>query len=225
MEQCPLAVGAIPRRIPSSRGTGALVRLGADRHQGPKIQGSKYSRTDVLPASSRRACACQVCTAGSLWVVTRTLRVRRTLHRRVAALGAVVAMSSVSGCVSGEGRQAADVAADFHAAVASREAIGACALLAPETRRELEQSAQQPCDQAVLAESIPDVGRVQDSNLFGGKAQVRFAGARGVRADRADEAGIADTVFLAEFPDGWKVVAAACTPRDGLPYDCQVEGG
>jgi hypothetical protein len=51
---------------------------------------------------------------------------------------------------------------------------------------------------------------------------VRFVGTRDGPEHRA---AIADTVFLAEFPDGWKVVAAACTPRDRLPYDCQVEGG
>jgi hypothetical protein len=144
------------------------------------------------------------------------------LNHRVAALSAVVALATVSACASGEADQAVDVAAEFHAAVASHSGAGACALLAPETRSELEQSAQRSCDRAVLAESIPGVGQVADSKLFGGKAQVRFAGTRDGGADRA---AIADTVFLAEFPDGWKVVAAACTPRDRLPYDCQVKGG
>jgi hypothetical protein len=131
----------------------------------------------------------------------------------------------MSGC-GGEGADlAAGVAADFHAAVASQEGAGACALLAPQTRGELEQSAQQPCARAVLAESIPDVGGVADSKRFGGKAQVRFAGTGAGAADAAGGAAIADTVFLAEFPDGWKVVAAACTPRARLPYDCRVEGG
>jgi hypothetical protein len=106
--------------------------------------------------------------------------------------------------------------------VSSEQGADACALLAPETRSELEQSAQRPCDRAVLAESIPDVGRVRDSKMFGGKAQVRFAGTRDGRGERA---AVADTVFLAEFPDGWKVVAAACTPRERRPYDCRVEGG
>jgi hypothetical protein len=163
--------------------------------------------------------------AGSLSVVARTLPVRQRLHRLVAALSTVVALSWVSACASGEADQAAGVAADFHAAVAPREAVGVCALLAPETRSELEQSAQRPCDKAVLAESIPDVGGVQDSKMFGGKAQVRFTSARDGRADTLGDAGIADTVFLARFPGGWKVVAAACTPRDRLPYDCRVEGG
>jgi hypothetical protein len=155
----------------------------------------------------------------------RITHAARRSQRRVTAASAVVAVLSVSACASGEADQAAGVAADFHAAVSSEEGAGACALLAPETRSELEQSAQRRCDQAVLAESIPDVGTVADSKMFGGKAQVRFAGTRVGRPDAADRAAIADTVFLAEFPDGWKVVAAACTPRDRLPYDCQVEGG
>jgi hypothetical protein len=34
-----------------------------------------------------------------------------------------------------------------------------------------------------------------------------------------------DTVFLAAFPGGWRVVAAGCRPRgEAEPYDCAVEG-
>lgn len=152
----------------------------------------------------------------------RNAHAARRPQQRVTAASVVVALLSVAACASGEADLATGVAADFHTAVSSGEGAGACALLAPETRRELEQSAQEPCDQAVLAESIPEVGRVSDSKMFGGKAQVRFTGTRDGGADRA---AIVDTVFLAEFPDGWKVVAAACMPRDRLPYDCQVKGG
>ncbi|MGH3331739.1 MAG: hypothetical protein ACRDPJ_10615 [Nocardioidaceae bacterium] len=44
---------------------------------------------------------------------------------------------------------------------------------------------------------------------FGNQAEVKLIG---------------DTAFLAEFGTGWKVVAAACTHRAALPYDCQVKG-
>jgi hypothetical protein len=33
-----------------------------------------------------------------------------------------------------------------------------------------------------------------------------------------------DTIFLAKFPDGWKVRGAGSEPRTELPYDCEVEG-
>ena len=32
----------------------------------------------------------------------------------------------------------------------------------------------------------------------------------------------ADTVFLSRYDGGWRVVAAACTPVPGRPYDCSI---
>jgi hypothetical protein len=44
--------------------------------------------------------------------------------------------------------------------------------------------------------------------VWGAEAQVRLAD---------------DTVFLTRTSDGWRVSAAACTPRgEGLPYDCRL---
>ncbi|MGC0336296.1 hypothetical protein [Streptomyces sp. SLBN-8D4] len=34
-----------------------------------------------------------------------------------------------------------------------------------------------------------------------------------------------DTLFLSLFPDGWKVVAAGCSPQPGRPYQCAIRGG
>jgi hypothetical protein len=34
-----------------------------------------------------------------------------------------------------------------------------------------------------------------------------------------------DTLFLSQFSDGWKIVAAGCEPRPGRPYQCSVKGG
>ncbi|MDK0523889.1 hypothetical protein [Streptomyces sp. ML-6] len=34
-----------------------------------------------------------------------------------------------------------------------------------------------------------------------------------------------DTLFLSQFADGWKVVAAGCRPLTGRPYQCSVKGG
>jgi hypothetical protein len=33
-----------------------------------------------------------------------------------------------------------------------------------------------------------------------------------------------DTVFLASFPGGWRVVAAGCQPQGERPYDCTLRG-
>ena len=37
--------------------------------------------------------------------------------------------------------------------------------------------------------------------------------------------GLYGALFLSQFPDGWKVVAAGCIPQPGRPYQCTVEGG
>jgi hypothetical protein len=57
---------------------------------------------------------------------------------------------------------------------------------------------------------VPAAGAVENTDAFGTMAQVRFA---------------QDTMFLAEFKDGWKVMAAGCAPEPGHPYDCQLQGG
>ena len=117
--------------------------------------------------------------------------------------------ASAAGCAGGSGAAAVEVARGFHAAVARQDGAAACGLLAPQTRSELEQSAQRPCPVAVLETEVPQAGGVRASSMFGSQAQVRLEG---------------DTVFLAEFPDGWRVVAASCTPRPPLPYDCRIKG-
>ncbi len=61
-----------------------------------------------------------------------------------------------------------------------------------------------------MAAGLPDSGRVVEVKVYGTRRMVRY-----------DE----DVVFLGEFPDGWKVTAAGCSPQAGAPYDCQVQGG
>lgn len=105
---------------------------------------------------------------------------------------------------------AADVAAEFHGALVERDGSGACALLAPSTRSELKQSSGQPCAKAIVAERLPTPTQPESTAVFDTAATVRYS----------DEA-----VFLARFDDGWKVVAAGCTPRPPDPYDCVISGG
>lgn len=127
-------------------------------------------------------------------------------------MGAALAMTAVAGCgaVDGRGAAAAGVAARMLGAVVARDGSAACALLAPGTLADLEQSADRPCAQAILAEDLPEPGAVVSTEVYGQRAQVRLDG---------------DTVFLAVLPDGWRVVAAGCTVRDDRPYDCVVRGG
>jgi hypothetical protein len=128
--------------------------------------------------------------------------------RWTGPLASVVVLAS-AGCGSDVSTAASSVAERFYAAVAAGNGAAACALLAPPTIAEVEQSGQAPCRQAIMDEDIPSAGQVVDQQRFGDQAQVRLRG---------------DTAFLAQFADGWKVVAAACTWRGELPYDCKVKG-
>jgi hypothetical protein len=122
------------------------------------------------------------------------------------------ALLAATGCAAvGDRGDAADsVALRFLTAVDGKDGATACAVLAPDTAFELEQSADKPCAEAVLHEDLPKPGSVTGTDVYGQWAQVRLVG---------------DTVFLAVFPGGWRVVAAGCTPRGERPYDCIVQGG
>jgi hypothetical protein len=124
---------------------------------------------------------------------------------------AAAAILLLAGCSSIPDRKSAasGVAVGMLTAVAAGNGVSACAALAPETLHELEQSAEQPCAQAILDEDLPQPGEVTGADVYGQRAQVRLAD---------------DTVFLAVFPDGWRVVAAGCRSRGERPYDCVLEG-
>jgi hypothetical protein len=130
-----------------------------------------------------------------------------TRHGAGAALLALVVLAA--GCSSAE-QDAGASAEAFYAALAARDGEGACELLAPETQQELETSAGAACAAAVLEE------------LPGASAGGARVAAYGEEA-RAEVAG--QVAFLALFTDGWKVVAAGCTPQRRGPYDCTLQGG
>jgi hypothetical protein len=119
---------------------------------------------------------------------------------------------ALGGCASvGDRAQAADtVAMRLFQALDAKDGATACAALAPDSAAEVAQSGEKPCPQAILDEDLPAPGVVTDTAVYGQWAQVRLTG---------------DTVFLAVFPGGWRVVAAGCRPRAQRPYDCTVQGG
>lgn len=114
----------------------------------------------------------------------------------------------LTGCASLQ-QPARTAATGFYAAVSASQWGRACSYLAPHTRSELEQSAGSACPKALAEEKLSDPGPVRRLSGAGTMAQVRFR---------------EDTVFMAEFRHGWKVMAADCTPRPGKPYDCQIQG-
>ena len=116
---------------------------------------------------------------------------------------------ALSGCGGSQDAAVRDLAEEFYGAVADGDGAAACALLAPTTRSELEQSTGKECAVAILEEPPMLGGDGGDVQVFGVMAQVRRDG---------------DTVFLTRMPDGWRVLAAGCAPRPTAPYDCACEG-
>ena len=128
------------------------------------------------------------------------------------ALPLVVAVMTLAGCgsVSEQRAGVSAVALRLLTAVNANDGAAACVVLAPDTRAELEQTAGKPCAEAIVEEALPKPGTVRSSAVYGQWAQV-------VLSD--------DTLFLAAFPGGWRVVAAGCHPRGQRPYDCALQGG
>ena len=121
------------------------------------------------------------------------------------------ALVGVSGCTGPGADQAAQVAQSFEQ-LAGTDTAQACGLLAPGTHDEVEKAAKKGCAEALGDDDLPDVSAVDTVEVFGHDAIVRFGN---------------DTVFLARFPEGWRITAAGCQPgpSDQKPYDCNVSGG
>ncbi|MFI5890001.1 hypothetical protein ACIA5D_07750 [Actinoplanes sp. NPDC051513] len=121
----------------------------------------------------------------------------------------LVPLLLVAGCgaVGGREQAASATALRLLDAVAAGDGAGACAVLAPDTASEVSES---DCPSAILGENLPAPGTVVEADVYGQWAQVRLTG---------------DTVFLAVFPGGWRVVAAGCAAQGDRPYDCAVSGG
>jgi hypothetical protein len=130
---------------------------------------------------------------------------------RAAGLLGPIAVLLLCGCAgSGRADSAQSSAEQFERALSGGDGAAACELLAPDTAQEVAASAGTTCAKGVLEEDLPEAGSVESSTAWGRSAQVQLA---------------SDTLFLSHFDDGWKVLAAGCSPQSGKPYDCTVQGG
>ncbi len=125
------------------------------------------------------------------------------MHR----LPVVAVAALVTACGGAQDADVARVASGLVEAVDRRDGAGACALLAPPVRTELEDTSGSPCAEAVLEE---DVGAPSDTT----EVEVFDTMARAVVGS--------ESLFLSRFDGRWLVVAAACDPVAGKPYDCAV---
>ncbi|MEU2431655.1 hypothetical protein ABZ611_19425 [Streptomyces sp. NPDC007861] len=127
-------------------------------------------------------------------------------------MSTLLVAGTVGGCGSVTARtdEAAALAERFEQAAHGGRPAVACALLAPETRSELEESGRMACGSALAQEQLPRGGRVRGVEVYGRQALVALTG---------------DTLFLSRFDSGWRVVAAGCTPEPDGPYQCTVKGG
>lgn len=103
-----------------------------------------------------------------------------------------------------------------HAVEAFTQAVAddpdaACGLLSERTRTTLEADEEATCKEAITGVGLPDAAPVEKVDVYGGDARVITG---------------TDVLFLARFPEGWKVMAAGCEPQGAdQPHDCLVAGG
>lgn len=138
--------------------------------------------------------------------------VGRHARGAVAALLAVGTAVALSACSSAEDADAASAARDYTNAAVGNPQL-ACRLLAPDTRKELDQQGDGSCVSALKATDPSSPGRLDHVTVAGGSAQAVFSD---------------DVVFLARFDTGWQVTAAGCTRSESdpsRPYDCDVKAG
>ncbi|MDQ1032616.1 hypothetical protein QF035_010198 [Streptomyces umbrinus] len=132
------------------------------------------------------------------------------------ACGVVVAVllggCSASGCgtVAERRNDVRDTTAVFERALGEGAYDRVCAVLAPVTVEEVEQSAGSPCVRAMSEASLPPGGPVRRTDVYGNQARAVLS---------------SDTLFLSHFTYGWRVVAAGCEPRPQEPYQCRIKGG
>lgn len=133
-------------------------------------------------------------------------RRRPAAYRLIVAAGLIAA----SAC-TGPGADQAGQVADSFARLAQADPGKACDLLAPKTHEEIEKSADKSCPEALPDQNLPDPSALLSVEVYGHDAIARFGN---------------DTMFLARFPEGWRITAAGCQsgPSEAKPYDCDISG-
>ncbi|MGI3197727.1 hypothetical protein ACRJ4W_01735 [Streptomyces sp. GLT-R25] len=131
---------------------------------------------------------------------------------RRAAVAALLSVCGVSGCgtVAERRDDVRDTTAVFERALGEGAYDRVCAVLAPATVEEVEQSEGSPCATAMGEASLPPGGPLRRTDVYGNQARAVLS---------------SDTLFLSHFTSGWKVVAAGCEPRPQEPYQCRIKGG
>jgi hypothetical protein len=132
--------------------------------------------------------------------------------RPAGAVAAAVLLVGLAACsAGGRGTPTGPVHAvqTFEAALKRGDAAAACDLLAPPTRKELEQSQSQKCAKALPDQDIPAAEENADVEVFGDEAIARLS---------------KDVLFLTNVGGTWMVSAAGCKPQSDQPYDCEVSG-
>jgi hypothetical protein len=125
----------------------------------------------------------------------------------VTTAGALLSLTACSGLGNAETDNARRAAQRFMEAVTD-DPGAACALLAPGTLEELEES-EGACDAALPGQDLGSATGPATVEVYGKDAVAHLGDA---------------TLFLARFDDGWRVTAAGCAPVPARPYDCTVKG-
>lgn len=128
---------------------------------------------------------------------------------RSRLIGILVLAATAAGCSSSRDAAVEQVSDDFRSAVRAEDGAAACRELSDAVRYELELSSGATCEVELRSVRLPAMGSARDVSVSGTAAQVRY-----------DD----DVIFLSEFDDEWKVIAAGCLARAKGPYDCQVGG-
>jgi hypothetical protein len=133
--------------------------------------------------------------------------------RRSFSTGLVLLVSMLAGCGQSDDRvEARGVAERFFAAVESGDGGAACDQLSLDTRSKLEGDEQSPCAEAIGELQI-EPGPLAAIELFLTNA----------KADLEN----GESAFLSLTPDGWRLSAVGCKPREGAPseepMDCELE--